>query len=99
LTDVWGGTPVWSLAPSFPVLILVPLAAVIGPDGAVKLACIAAQIVGGWGAFVLARTLWHRWIPAVVAGLFYALHPLFLSHAYFGHETSLWVMAATPWLV
>lgn len=99
LSDMWAGSPAWSLAPSFPVLILVPLAAVVGPDAAVRLACVAAQIVGGWGAFVLARTLWRRWIPAVAAGFLYALHPLFLSHAFFGHETSLWVMAATPWLV
>lgn len=99
LSDIWAGSPVWSLAPSFPVLILVPLAAVVGPESAVKLACIGAQMVGGWGAFVRARTLWQRWIPAVVAGFLYALHPIYLSHAFFGHETSLWVMAATPWLV
>src|SRR5438105_4935370 len=55
LPDMWGGSPAWSLAPSFPVLMLAPLAAVVGPDEAVKLACIAAQIVGGWGTFVLAR--------------------------------------------
>ncbi|HVL28280.1 MAG TPA: YfhO family protein, partial [Acidimicrobiales bacterium] len=98
-SDMWSGSPVWSLAPSFPVLMLVPLAAVVGPDEAVKLASVAAQVVGAWGAFVLVRSLWQRLPAAVVAGVVYGLHPLFASHALFGHETSLWVMAATPWLV
>jgi len=98
-SDMWSGSPVWSLAPSFPVLMLVPLAAVVGPDEAVKLASVAAQVVGAWGAFVLVRSLWRRTPAAVVGGLVYGLHPLFASHALFGHETSLWVMAATPWLV
>ncbi len=98
-SDMWSGSPVWSLAPSFPVLMLVPLAAVVGPDEAVKLASVAAQVVGAWGAFVLIRSLWRRTPAAIVGGVVYGLHPLFASHALFGHETSLWVMAATPWLV
>lgn len=98
-SDMWSGSPVWSLAPSFPVLMLVPLAALVGPDEAVKLASVAAQVVGAWGAFVLVRSLWRRTPAAIVGGLVYGLHPLFSSHALFGHETSLWVMAATPWLV
>jgi hypothetical protein len=99
LPDMWAGSPAWSLAPSFPILMLVPLAAVVGPDSAVKLVSVGAQVLGAWGAFILVRSLWRRTPPAVVAGLVYGLHPLFASHALFGHETSLMVMAATPWLV
>src|SRR5205085_816269 len=60
MPEMWGGTPAWALAPSFPTLALVPLAIVTGPDTAVKLATLAAQAVGGWGAFVLAQSLWQR---------------------------------------
>jgi hypothetical protein len=105
LPEMWAGSPVWALAPSFPTLVLAPLGIVLGPDGAVKAATLAAQVVGGWGAYVLASALWRRLPPEgttlapLVAALVYALHPIFLSHgALFGHETSLWVMAITPWL-
>ena len=99
LADIWSGTPVWSLAPSFPVLMLVPLASIVGAETAVRLASLAAQVAGGWGTFVLVRSLWRSTPAALLAGLVYALHPLYLSHAFYGHETSLMVMAATPWLV
>src|SRR5439155_11763873 len=88
-------------APSFPVLSLLPAAMVLGPETAVKLATLAAQIAGGWGAFVLAQSLWDRksTVLPLTAAVIYALHPLFVSHgALFGHETSIWVMAVTPWL-
>ena len=100
LSSMWNGTPIWAIAPSLPTLVLVPLAAHMGPDAAVRVATVAAQIVGGWGAYVLAASLWGRRAPAtLVAGLLYGLHPIFVSHgALFGHETSAWVMAATPWL-
>jgi len=100
LPDLWAGTPAWILAPSLPVTMLAPLGMVLGADAAVKVAVLAAQVVGGWGALVLAESLWGRRPPLpFVAGLLYALHPMFVSHgALFGHETSVWVMAATPWL-
>jgi hypothetical protein len=100
MPEMWAGSPVWALAPSFPTMSLVPLAILVGADGAVKIATLAAQIVGGWGTFVLARSLWgKRTLIPVTAALLYALHPLFLSHGpLFGHETSVWVMAVTPWL-
>ena len=100
LAELWTGTPVWALAPSLPTLELLPLATAVGPETAVRVAIVAAQVVGGWGTYVLATALWgRRSVPAAVAGLLYALHPLFITHgALFGHETSAWVMAATPWL-
>ena len=100
LSEMWTGTPLFSLAPSLPTLELVPLASVVGPEAAVRIAIVLAQIVGGWGAFVLAASLWGRRTPAAaVAGFVYALHPLFITHgALFGHEPAVWVMAATPWL-
>jgi len=120
LPEMWTGAPVWALAPSFPTLALAPLGILVGADTAVKVATLAAQVVGGWGAYFLASSLWRparpgpagpagpagdrtipdgaSLIPLAVAVL-YALHPIFLSHgALFGHETSLWVMAITPWL-
>lgn len=105
MPEMWAGAPAWALAPSFPTLALVPLGILVGADRAVQLATLAAQVVGGWGAFVLARSLWdgdrRRSTTALplAAAVLYALHPLFVSHgALFGHETSLWVMAFTPWL-
>ncbi|MDQ3979819.1 MAG: YfhO family protein, partial [Actinomycetota bacterium] len=102
MPELWAGTPAWALAPSFQVLALVPAALLFGEDGSVKLAMLASQILGGWGAFVLARSLWPghgRILLPLAAGTFYALHPLFLSHgALFGDQTSVTVMAITPWL-
>ena len=98
--DIWAGTPAWALAPSLAVLPLVPLAALVGAEEAVKLTMIGSQIVGAWGAYVLARSLWDRRLPALVAGLLYGLHPILISHsALAGHQPSLEVMALTPWLV
>ena len=99
--DMWAGSPVWGLIPSFPQFTLLPLAVLVGPESAIKLMTLAFQIAGAWGAFVLARSLWGRDTPApLVAGLLYGLHPLVVSHgALFGHEPTLGVLAATPWLV
>jgi hypothetical protein len=100
IPDLWSGTPIWDLVGSFHLVVLLPLAALFSPDEAVKLGILAAGVVAAWGAFVLARALWGRTWPAVTAGLLYGLHPLFASHgALFGHEPSLWVFAATPWLI
>jgi len=100
MPEMWSGAPTWALGPSFPVLLLLPLGAVIGPDEAVKAAILSLQVAGGCGAFVLARSLWGRTFPAVTAGLVYGLHPFFMSHgAFAGAETSLGVIAVTPWLV
>ncbi|MGH9278312.1 MAG: YfhO family protein [Acidimicrobiales bacterium] len=112
MPEMWAGSPAWALAPSFPTLILVPFGLLVGAEQTIKLATIAAQIVGGWGAFVLAHSLWrdrpgdsgtepsgNRLLLPAAAALIYALHPLVVSHAaLFGHETSLWVIAVTPWL-
>src|SRR5262249_51880139 len=86
--------------PSLPTLELVPLASVVGSEAAVRIAILLAQIVGGWGAYVLAASLWGKRAPAAgVAAFVYALHPLFITHgALFGHEPAVGVMAATPWL-
>lgn len=99
LGEMWGGAPVWSFAPSLPVLKLLPLGSILGGEEAVKAMTLVAQIVGGWGTWILARSLWGRGSPALLAGFIYGLHPLFVTHAFFGHETSIWVMASTPWLV
>lgn len=100
MPEIWAGSPFWALAPSFPIFVLLPLASVVGAENAVKLASVAAQVAGGWGTLVLARSLWgRRTFPPLLAGLAYALHPTFISHtALFGHETSAWVIGATPWL-
>ena len=99
LPDVWSGTPIWELVGSFHLAVLMPLAGLFGPEEAVKLGILGAQVAGAWGAFVLARSLWGRTWPAAAAGLLYGLHPYFASSGPLsGHETSLWVFAATPWL-
>lgn len=100
LPEMWAGTPVWALAPSFPVLLLLPLAAVVGSVTAVKAAIIVFQVLGAWGAYLLARSLWEHLPAALVAGVVYGLSPLVISHgALAGSETALGVMAATPWIV
>ncbi|HUQ63925.1 MAG TPA: YfhO family protein [Acidimicrobiales bacterium] len=98
--EMWSGTPAWGLAPTFPVLNILPLAALIGPEEAVRVAGIAAQIAGAWGAFALAQSLWKNRPAALVAGVVYGLHPIVVSHlALFGHQPSMAVIAATPWFV
>lgn len=100
IPEMWAGTPMWDLVSSFHLLWLLPLARFFGPDQAVKLGVLGAEVASAWGAFVLARSLWGHYLPALAAGLFYGLHPLFASHgAFAGQEPSLWVFAATPWLV
>jgi hypothetical protein len=101
VVDMWAGAPVWNVVPSFPPFTLLPLAFLLGPETTIKLTTLGFQIAGAWGAFVLARSLWGSNTPApVVAGLLYGLHPLVVSHgALFGHQPTLAVLAATPWLV
>lgn len=100
IPDMWAGAPMWELTSSFPIAVLLPLARLVGPDTAVKLAIVGAQVVGAWGAFVLARSLWSVTWPAVVAGLIYGLHPVFATHGPLsGHQPFVWVFAAIPWLV
>ncbi|HUR23978.1 MAG TPA: YfhO family protein [Acidimicrobiales bacterium] len=99
IPEMWSGAPMWELVSAFHLVVLLPLAGLFGPDTAVKIAVIGAQVVGAWGAFVLARSLWSNAGVATVAGLLYGLHPLFASHgALSGHQPSVWVFAATPWL-
>ena len=100
VSEMWAGTPVWAIGPSFPVLLLVPIAAVVGSVTAVKAGILGLQVAGAWGAYVLARSLWDHFPAALVAGLVYALNPVVISHgALAGSESSIGVIAATPWLV
>lgn len=97
--EVWAGTPTWALAPSLPVAILTPLAAIVGADTAVQLATVGGQVLGAWGAYVLARSLWRHRTPSIVAALLYGLHPILIAHgALAGHQPAMEVMAVTPWL-
>ena len=96
---MWGGAPVWALAPSLPVFLLVPVASVFGAGASVKVAILAFQVLGGLGTYVLARSIWGRTAASVVAAIVYALHPFLVSHgALTGSETALAVLAAVPWL-
>jgi hypothetical protein len=100
IPDMWAGSPMWEMVSAFHLAVLLPLAELIGPDAAVKTAVVGAQVAGAWGAFVLGRSLWSQMWPSAVAGLLYGLHPFFASHgALSGHQPSVWVFAATPWLV
>ncbi|MEA2686459.1 MAG: hypothetical protein QOE93_1654, partial [Actinomycetota bacterium] len=100
IPEVWSGTPGWALAPSFPLMLLLPLTSMAGPDVALKVGVLAFQVIGGLGAYVLARSLWGRGPGPVLAGIFYALHPMIVSHgALVGLEPILGVTAATPWLM
>ncbi len=97
--DMWAGSPLWAIGPSFPVLLLLPFAAALGPDGAVKAGILAFQIAGAWGAFVLARSLWKSTSAALVAGLVYGISPpVVLNAALLANETAMGVIAAAPWL-
>ncbi|HEX7276479.1 MAG TPA: hypothetical protein VF244_03830, partial [Acidimicrobiales bacterium] len=98
--EMWSGAPVWALAPSLPAMLLVPVASVFGPAVAVKAAIVAFQVIGGVGAYVLARSIWGRSPANLVAALVYTLHPFVISHgALAGAETASGVLAALPWLV
>jgi hypothetical protein len=99
--ELWAGTPGWAIsAPTFTVLPILPIAAALGSEAAVKIGSVAAQVAGAWGAYVLARTLWRRQMPALVAGLIYGLHPFVISHsALAGHYSATVVVGATPWVV
>lgn len=100
IPDMWGGVPMWEIVSAFHLAIFLPLAKLLGPDAAVKTAMVGAQVAGAWGAFVLARSMWSRTWPSAVAGLIYGLHPFFASHGPLsGFLPSVWVFAATPWLV
>jgi hypothetical protein len=100
IPDMWAGAPMWELVSSFHLTVLLPLARLVGADTAVKLAVVAGQVAGAWGAYVLARSMWSRPWPAMVAGLIYGLHPFFASHgALSGHQPGVWVFATIPWLV
>lgn len=100
IPDMWGGAPMWEMVSAFHLAIFMPLARLLGPDAAVKTAMVGAQVVGAWGAYVLARSLWSQTWPSAVAGLIYGLHPFFASHgAMSGFLPSVWVLAATPWLL
>ncbi len=99
MPEMWGGAPAWALAPSLPVLLLVPAASIFGADVSVKLAILAFQVLGGLGTYVLARSIWGRTAASVVAAVVYALHPFLISHgALIGSETAMAVLAAVPWL-
>ena len=99
MPEMWGGAPVWALAPSLPVFLLVPVASVFGAGASVKVAILAFQVLGGLGTYVLARSIWGRTAASVVAAIVYALHPFLVSHgALTGSETALAVLAAVPWL-
>ncbi len=98
--EMWSGAPVWALAPSLPAMLLVPAASVFGPAAAVKVAILAFQVIGGVGAYVLARSIWGRSPANLVAALVYTLHPFVISHGPLaGAETASGVLAAVPWLV
>jgi hypothetical protein len=98
--EIWSGTPVWTVGPSFPVLLLVPLAAVVGATTALKAGILALQVAGAFGAYVLARSLWNNGAAALVAGVVYGVNPLVIAHAaLIGSEGAVGVIAAAPWLV
>ena len=99
LPDMWAGSPVWAIGPSFSAFILLPFAAVAGADAAVKAGILCLQIAGAWGAFVLTRSLWRSTPAALVAGVVYGITPLVISHAALsGSESTMGVIAAAPWL-
>jgi len=99
LPDMWAGSPVWAIGPSFPAFILLPIAALTSPETAVKAGIVGLQVLGAWGAFVLVRSLWRSVPAALVAGLVYGISPLVISHAALsGSESTMGVIAAAPWL-
>jgi len=99
LPDMWAGTPVWAIGPSFPAFVLLPFAAVMGPSGAVKAGILGLQIAGACGAFVLTRSLWKSTPAALLSGVVYGVGPLVVSHAALsGSESTMGVIAAAPWL-
>jgi len=96
--DLWAGSPVPALVPIFPILFLVPVAMALGPEEAVKLGSLAAQLVGALGAVALARSLWGGRAAPVLAGLVFGLHPILVTHlGLWGAEPIGWVIAMMPW--
>ena len=98
--EMWAGAPPWALAPSFPAIILVPVALVTGADVAIKVGILVLQVAGGVGTYMLARSLWGRTPACAVAAFVYMLHPLAIAHgALGGSEPAAGVVAAIPWLI
>ena len=98
--ELWTGTPAWALAPSLPVIELVPLARRWGPERAVEVAALASLVAGGVGTYALVLAWWGQRVSAFVAGALFAFSPLALAHqGLFGWEPVGWVMAATPWFI
>ncbi|MGH9266510.1 MAG: hypothetical protein ACRD1D_17640, partial [Acidimicrobiales bacterium] len=98
--ELWAGGPIWAVTPTLPLFLLVPFATALGPDVAVKAGVLAFQILGGCGAFVLARSLWRHIPASILAGVLFALQPLVISHgALAGSQPTVAVMATAPWLV
>jgi hypothetical protein len=97
--QMWSGTPVWAVIPHLASVPVVPLAAVLGVDRAVQVASLAGQIVGGLGAYALARSLWGDRVAALVAGVLYSVSPVMTSNAGIGTESVVWVLALIPWFV
>lgn len=42
-SEMWAGTPSWALAPSLPILAMLPLAILLGPVGAMKFAILGGE--------------------------------------------------------
>jgi hypothetical protein len=100
MPELWAGAPLWAVVPSLPLFLLAPAATALGPDVAVKLGVLGFQVLGGCGAFVLARSLWKSFPAALVAGVLFALQPLVIAHgALAGAQPTVAVMSAAPWVV
>jgi hypothetical protein len=89
----------WYLAsgaqPTWYYVLLSPLTAAVGPVAAYNLITLGTLIVGGFGAYWLARRLTGRTAAALIAGCAYTVAPFFTSRVG-GHTHVLFGMMFLP---
>ena len=92
----------WYLAsgaqPTWYYVLLSPLTAAVGPIAAYNVITLGTLIIGGFGAYWLARRLTGRTAAALIAGCAYMVAPFFTSRVG-GHTHVLFGMMFLPYTV
>ena len=90
----WPGQPTMQRLPGWPAVIAVALRIVpkLDPDIVMRLTCLLCNAAIAGLLVLVAWQLWARLLPAVLAGLLYAIHPVALFLAYYGSSEMLFLV-------
>lgn len=98
----WPDQPTMQRLPGWPCLVALVLRLTPGvtPDMAMRLLGLLLNAFIAWLLVRLTLALWNQWVPALVAGLAYALHPTGLYLAYNGSSEMFFLalVCAGLWL-